>query len=122
MTVLIFACLALATMRLSSLWFEEIARPVHEWANRMGGKIAFGANCPLCVSVWAAALSVALWIIPGGIFVLYVLAVSSAALVAERVLRTLGPSSIAAELARLTQTMQQVTIESDGPSVEKVKG
>jgi hypothetical protein len=44
----------LAAWRLTELaTTDEITRPVREWAGKRGGRIAYLAGCPRCVSVWA---------------------------------------------------------------------
>jgi hypothetical protein len=45
---------ALAAWRLTELaTTDEITRPAREWAGKRGGRIAYLAACPRCLSVWA---------------------------------------------------------------------
>ena len=44
----------LAAWRLTELaTTDEITRPAREWAGRRGGRVAYLAACPRCLSVWA---------------------------------------------------------------------
>jgi len=61
MTGLEFLVLLLATQRLTTVWFEEIATPVRNRLVHRGGRVGYLASCRLCVSVWAGAVIYGLW-------------------------------------------------------------
>lgn len=51
-----------AVHRLVAIWLrEELARPLRMWAQSKRGRMAYLSTCPLCLSVWASAICLALW-------------------------------------------------------------
>jgi hypothetical protein len=87
--------LCLAAWRLLGLWFEEIFRPVRERLVARGGKLAYGANCQFCVSVWAAGVVTALWMFartPGAFLTLTLAASGAVVLMQHLVTRPSSPA------------------------------
>ena len=74
--------LAMLSVAAHSLWFiwltQEIARPFRDRLSRCGRWMKYLANCPICVSVWAGAAALGLWLAgTPGRAILLVLAVSN---------------------------------------------
>ena len=89
----ILLLVALAALRLTNLWLtEEIARHPREWVIRRGGRLAYLAGCPNCLSVWAAGLTLALWVLGGAVgqATVTVLAASAIALLINHIQNVLG--------------------------------
>lgn len=84
---------ALATQRLTQLVVkDEITRPVRElvtnWADRhppetLPDRLGYLVDCPACASVWAAGAVMVLRRFPAGRWIIGVLALSGAALMAK---------------------------------------
>lgn len=104
----------LATHRLQSLWFEEIMRPVRDRLLKVkSARLQYLASCPLCISVWSAAVVMGLLWWQYGWFPVGALALSSAALSFDRlVMRLAAPNGISDELRRLNQQISTVILEA----------
>jgi hypothetical protein len=77
------AVMILATQRLTSLWFEEINKPIRFRFINKGGRFSYLAGCRLCISLWASAAIYGLWHVPYAPILIWILALSSGMLALE---------------------------------------
>lgn len=114
MTWLDLSILILSCQRLTSLWFEEINRPIRERIVKRGGRWNYLASCPICISVWAGGVVVGLWMTPIQPVVI-ALAISGGVLFLDRITGLLGQPNpvhkVAQELAALRNTVSEITLE-----------
>lgn len=107
------AIIVLATGRLQAMWFEEIFRLPRNWMLRRPNQwVKYLAQCPLCISVWAAAGLTLASLHPVGRFGVTVLAVSGAVVLVNQLMnRPQASMAIAQELRNLNGTMQNMAVE-----------
>lgn len=108
LTALDLLLLALATQRLTSLWFEEFSSPVRNRMIQRGGRWEYFARCPLCVSMWAAGLATLCYALPYGRWFLYVPVLSMGAMVFDSAMQYLVAITVRAKAeARLAHLQGQ---------------
>ena len=124
--ILAFPFLALASARLTSLWFEEIFRPARTGLMKLGKKVAYGVMCKLCVSVWASGAVAGLWLTGLiGQFVIMMLALSGFIIYVPSAIselftkRTEQDISYANEIVLLRSEMTRLTDALESLQIER---
>lgn len=106
--------LALATHRLVNLWlWERIAEKPKAWLSARGPWLAYLAGCPMCLSVWAAAVFTVLWFLGGrpGQLIVWLFAASAGMLLVDRLHVLL--------MVKSTPQFPQLPMPTNGETVQR---